>query len=187
MTPPAATAAPRSWEGTPEGSGLRIAVVVSRFNEEITQELCDGAVAEATERGVSPADLDIVWVPGAFELPLAAQRLAAGGRYDGIACLGVVVQGETPHFDFVCQEAARGIGQVARDFDLPVAFGVVTTNTMQQAWARAGRAPTYKGGRPRTSHKGREAMETVLRMATLLPRIGARAGIDDADASAGGQ
>lgn len=164
----------RTLEGEPRGAGLRVAVVVSRFNEAITAELCRGAVAEATERGVAPDHIDVVWVPGAFELPVAAARLAAGGRYDGIACLGVVVQGETPHFDFVCAEAARGIQQVGLDFDLPVAFGVVTTNTMQQAWARAGRAPVYKGGRPRTSHKGREAMETVLRMATLLPQLGDR-------------
>jgi len=137
----------RTLEGEPRGAGLRVAVVVSRFNEAITAELCRGAVAEATERGVAPDHIDVVWVPGAFELPVAAAR---------------------------CAEAARGIQQVGLDFDLPVAFGVVTTNTMQQAWARAGRAPVYKGGRPRTSHKGREAMETVLRMATLLPQLGDR-------------
>ena len=169
MTPPAATAAPRSWEGTPEGSGLRIAVVVSRFNEEITQELCDGAVAEATERGVSPADLDIVWVPGAFELPLAAQRLAAGGRYDGIACLGVVVQGETPHFDFVSSACCEGLMQVALETGVPVGLGVITADTRAQAEARASADAAGKGG-----NKGIEAADAALRMARTYQRLEAR-------------
>lgn len=159
------------FEGRLDGAGLRLAVVVSRFNEPITRALCEGAVEAAREHGVAVDCLDVVWVPGAFELPLAARRLAGSGRYHGIACLGAVIRGETPHFDYVCSEAARGIAEVARDFELPVAFGVITTDTMQQAWARAGRGASYKGGHAARSNKGRDAVETVLRMATLLPAL----------------
>ncbi len=150
-------------EGGLDGSDLRLAVVVSRFNEIVTEPLLRGALATARECGVGDDSLDVVRVPGAFELPQAARRLAGAGGYDAIVCLGAVVRGETPHFDYVCSEAARGLTMVSRDFDLPVAFGVLTCDTMAQARARSGGS----GG-----NKGDEAMRAALEMANLFRKIG---------------
>jgi 6,7-dimethyl-8-ribityllumazine synthase len=130
-----------------------IAIVVSRFNRAVTDNLLEGAVTAAKERGVEIADGDVFPVPGAFELPVVARAIAKGGRYDGVVCLGAVVRGETPHFDFVCEQAAAGIQQVALETGVPVAFGVLTTDTMEQAMARAGGD---------VGNKGREALVTVL-------------------------
>jgi len=152
----------RTIEGSLDGSGLRIAVVVSRFNELITERLLAGAVEAAREHGVPDDRLDVFWVPGAFELPSAARRLALLARYDAIVCTGAVIRGETPHFDFVAGEAARGIMDAGRDFDLPVTFGVITSNTVEQAQARSGGA---------VGNKGREAMVAAIEMATLLKQI----------------
>lgn len=150
---------PRELRAEPSGAGLRVAVAVARFNEAVTGLLLAGAL-EALERFGVPGDaIDIAWVPGCFELPLCAQRLAGAGRYDAIVCLGAVVRGETPHFDFVAAEAARGVAEVSRRFDLPLAFGVLTTDTMDQALARAG------GSR---GNKGYEAAVTALEMVQLL-------------------
>jgi 6,7-dimethyl-8-ribityllumazine synthase len=148
----------RTLEGPLDGAGLRLAVVVSRFNELITERLLQGAVETARECGVYDDSLDVVWVPGAFELPTAALWLANSARYDAIACVGAVIRGETPHFDFVAGEAARGIAQVARESGLPVTFGVITADTLTQAQARAGGA---------VGNKGREAMLAAIEMATL--------------------
>jgi 6,7-dimethyl-8-ribityllumazine synthase len=137
-------------------------VVVSRFNELITERLLEGALATAREHGVADHNLDVVWVPGAFELPLAARALADTGRYDAIACVGAVIRGETPHFDFVAGEAARGIAEVAADYGMPVAFGVITSDTVEQAQARAGGA---------VGNKGRESMLAAIEMAMLLPTL----------------
>jgi len=134
-------------------TGRRIAVVVSRFNRAVTDNLLEGAVAAAKERGVEISDADVFPVPGAFELPVVARAIARGGKYDGVICLGAVVRGETPHFDFVCEQAAAGIQQVALETGVPVAFGVLTTDTMEQAMARAGGD---------VGNKGREALVTVL-------------------------
>jgi 6,7-dimethyl-8-ribityllumazine synthase len=131
----------------------RIAIVVSRFNRAVTDNLLEGAVTAAKERGVEVADSDVFPVPGAFELPVVARAIAKGGCYDGVVCLGAVVRGETPHFDFVCEQAAAGIQQVALETGVPVAFGVLTTDTMEQAMARAGGD---------VGNKGREALVTVL-------------------------
>lgn len=152
----------RTFEGSLDASGLRLAVVVARFNELITERLLQGALDTAREHGVSDHNLDVAWVPGAYELPLAARALADTGRYDAIACVGAVIRGETPHFDFVAGEAARGIADVAADYGLPVAFGVITSDTVEQAQARAGGA---------VGNKGREAMLAAIEMATLLPAI----------------
>jgi 6,7-dimethyl-8-ribityllumazine synthase len=130
-----------------------IAIVVSRFNRAVTDNLLEGAVSAARERGVEIGDADVFPVPGAFELPVVARAVAKGGHYDGVVCLGAVVRGETPHFDFVCEQAAAGIQQVALDTGVPVAFGVLTTDTMEQAMARAGGD---------VGNKGREALVTVL-------------------------
>jgi 6,7-dimethyl-8-ribityllumazine synthase len=131
----------------------RIAIVVSRFNRAVTDNLLEGAIVAAKERGVAIADADVFPVPGAFELPVVARAIAKGARYDGVVCLGAVVRGETPHFDFVCEQAAAGIQQVALETGVPVAFGVLTTDTMEQAMARAGGD---------VGNKGREALVTVL-------------------------
>ena len=152
----------RTIEGPLDGSTLRVAVVVSRFNEMITEKLLQGATDTAREHGVPEHAIDVVWVPGAFELPMAARRLAASGRYDAIACVGAVIRGQTPHFDFVAGEAARGIMDVARDFPIPVTFGVITSDNVEQAQARAGGA---------VGNKGREAMLAAIEMATLFPLI----------------
>ena len=151
------------YEGGLDGSDLRLAVVVSRFNEIVTEPLLRGALATAREFGVGEDSLDVVRVPGAFELPQAARRLAGNGGYDAIVCLGAVVRGETPHFDYVCNEAARGITMVAQEFDLPVAFGVLTCDTMAQARARSGGS---------AGNKGDEAMRAALEMANLFRTIG---------------
>jgi 6,7-dimethyl-8-ribityllumazine synthase len=152
----------RTFEGSLDASGLRVAVVVSRFNELITERLLQGAVDTAREHGVADHNLDVAWVPGAFELPLAARALAESGRYDAIACVGAVIRGETPHFDFVAGEAARGVMEVGADYGLPVAFGVITSDTVEQAQARSGGA---------VGNKGREAMLAAIEMATLLAQI----------------
>lgn len=152
----------RVIEGPLDGSALRVAVVVSRFNEMITEKLLQGATATALEHGVLEECIDVVWVPGAYELPMAARRLAATGRYDAIACTGAVIRGQTPHFDFVAGEAARGIMDVTRDYPIPVTFGVITSDNVEQAQARAGGA---------VGNKGREAMLAAIEMATLFPLI----------------
>ena len=147
-------------EGSLDASGLRLAVVAARFDKaQVMDRLIEGAVSTAEERGVAEGSLDVVRVPGAFELPAAARRLAAGGGYDAIVCLGAVIRGETPHFDYVAGESARGIADAARDFDLPVTFGVITADTEQQARARAGGS---------AGNKGREAMLAAIEMATLF-------------------
>ena len=152
-----------SYEGGLDGSDLRLAVVVSRFNEIVTEPLLRGALATARDLGVGDDALDVVRVPGAFELPQAARRLAGVGGYDAIVCLGAVVRGETPHFDYVCSEAARGLTMVSQEFNLPVAFGVLTCDTMAQARARSGGS---------AGNKGDEAMRAVLEMANLFRKIG---------------
>jgi 6,7-dimethyl-8-ribityllumazine synthase len=153
---------PRHFAATPDGTGLRIGVALARFNQAVTEQLLAGALRALREHGVADDAIDVATVPGAFELPLCAQRLAVTGRYDAIVCLGAVVRGETPHFDFVAGEAARGIGEVARKHDLPIAFGVLTTDTIEQALARAG------GER---GNKGFEAAVTALEMAGLLRAV----------------
>lgn len=150
-----------------DGSDLRVAVIVSRFNELITERLMQGAVDAAREHGVEDACIDVFWVPGAFELPGAARRLAKRGGYHAIACVGAVIRGETPHFDFVAGEAARGIMDVNSEFDLPVTFGVITSDTVDQAKARAG---------GNVGNKGREAMIAALEMANLLRAIDSMSG-----------
>jgi 6,7-dimethyl-8-ribityllumazine synthase len=149
-------------EGHPHGAGRRIAVVAARFNEVITRKLVDGAVAGLTSLGVSDDDIDVAWVPGAFEIPLVARRLAHSGRFDGIVCLGAVIRGETAHFDLVANEAARGIADAARDADIPVIFEVLAVENLAQAEDRAGGAH---------GNKGWEAAEAVLSMVSLLEEL----------------
>jgi 6,7-dimethyl-8-ribityllumazine synthase len=160
----------RTLEGPLDGAALRVAIVVSRFNELITQKLLQGAVDTARECGVSEDAIEVAWVPGAFELPMAARWLAETGEYDAIACVGAVIRGQTPHFDFVAGEAARGIADAARDYDLPVTFGVITSDNLEQAQARSGGA---------VGNKGREAILAAIEMATLRELIDSPTDGDD--------
>src|SRR5918998_184548 len=126
------------FAGMPTGAGRRFAVVASRFNEAVTQKLLDGAVEALLRHGTAFDDVDVVWVPGAWELPPAARRLLATERYDAVIAVGAVIRGETPHFDYVAGEAARGLAEASAAFETPVVFGVLTCDSMAQAQARAG-------------------------------------------------
>ena len=136
---------PAHLAGRPAGSGRRIAVVCSRFNPEVTARLLDGAVGALRGAGVAESDVTVLFVPGSFELPLAAQRLARTRRYDAIVALGAVVRGDTDHYDHVCRAAQEGLLRVGLDEDLPVLFGVLTCDTDEQAAARSGGAHGNKG------------------------------------------
>ena len=154
-------------EGSLEGRGRRVAVAVSRFNEVVTGPLLDGALVALRRHGLTDQDIDVAWVPGAFELPLAAQRLAASDRFDAVVCLGAVIRGETAHFDLVAQQCAAGIRQAAVDTGVPCAFGVLATDTLEQALDRAG---------GKHGNKGWEAAVTALEMAALLDSLPKREG-----------
>lgn len=149
---------PRISEGTQDGAGLNIAIAVSRFTQDLTQRLLDGALEVARDAGIADWAIHVVHVPGAFELPMVAEELAASGSYDAIACLGCVIRGETAHFDYVAGESARGIAEVARLHELPVTLGVITAENRAQAEARAGGAKTNMGS---------DAMRAAIEMATL--------------------
>jgi 6,7-dimethyl-8-ribityllumazine synthase len=160
----------RTIEGAFEARGRRFAVVASRFNEVVTSRLVEGAVACLRNHGLSDDDLDLVWTPGAFELPLAARRLAASEMYDAVICLGAVIRGETAHFEYVAGEAARGIADAAVETGIPVIFGVLTTDTLEQALDRAG---------GKHGNKGWDAAMAAMEMAGVLdslPKI--RSGVD---------
>jgi 6,7-dimethyl-8-ribityllumazine synthase len=148
--------------GSPVGDGRRIAIVVARFHEHVTSRLLEGALAGLRSHGVDDDAVDVAWVPGAFEIPLVATRMAATGSYDAVICLGAVVRGETAHFDLVAAEAARGAASAARDTGIPVIFEVLATETLAQAEARAGGAH---------GNRGWDAAETALEMADLLDRL----------------
>ena len=152
--------AARPRAGVPGGSTTaRFAVVAARFNEAISKKLADGAVAALEGQGVPAARVDVHWVPGSFELPLAALTLARSRRYAGIACVGVVIRGETPHFEYVSRETAAGIRQAGLATGVPIGFGVSTANTEEQAWERAGGS---------VGNRGAEAPLAVLEMAGWL-------------------
>ena len=150
------------FSGAPRGQGRRCAVVVSRFNETITQRLLDGALDAFVRHGVAFDDVDVFWVPGAWELPAAARRVAATERYDALLALGAVIRGDTPHFDYVAGEASRGLSLASADFDTPIAFGVLTCDTMAQAEARAG---------GEHGNKGWDAALAALEMADLFDQV----------------
>jgi 6,7-dimethyl-8-ribityllumazine synthase len=147
------------YEGQLDARGLRIAIVASRFNDAITRQLVEGALDGLRRHGGVDGPSALVWVPGAFEIPLAAQKLAASGEVDALVCVGAVIRGATPHFDYVAGQVASGVARVALDSGVPVAFGVLTTDTTEQALERAG----IKGG-----NKGFDAMLTAIEMAQLL-------------------
>jgi 6,7-dimethyl-8-ribityllumazine synthase len=153
---------PRTIEGEAGARGHRVAIVAARFNDFIVASLVKGATAAWAARGGAPEELAVVRVPGAFELPLAAKKLAASGRYDAVVALGCVIRGDTPHFEYVAGECARGLQQASLETGVAVAFGVLTVETVEQALERAATNAGNKGG---------EAMETALEMASLLKRL----------------
>jgi 6,7-dimethyl-8-ribityllumazine synthase len=153
--------------GTPDMTDRAVAIVVSRFNESVTQKLVDGAIDALTRHGGARENIDVVWVPGAWELPGAARALLSTERYDAIVALGAVIRGETPHFDFVAGEASRGLAEAGADFDVPIGFGLLTTDTLAQAEARAGGAH---------GNKGWDAALAALEMVDLFERLRAREG-----------
>lgn len=134
-----------SARGSVDAAGLRIAVLASRFNADITDRLLEGALSCLREHGAAEHDVDVYRVPGAWELPQAAAKVVALGRHDALIALGCVIRGETPHFRYVCEEANRGLGEVARSSSAPLVFGVLTTDTHEQALARSGPGPSNKG------------------------------------------
>lgn len=148
-----------TFEGRLSGKGLRFGLVVGRFNEFISTHLLDGALDNLKRHDVDEADIDVAWVPGAFEIPMVAHQLARTGRYDAVICLGAVIRGGTPHFEYIASEAAKGIAKVGLDTDVPVVFGVLTTDTIEQAIERAG---------TKAGNKGWGAATTALEMANLM-------------------
>jgi 6,7-dimethyl-8-ribityllumazine synthase len=152
------------YEGALDASGMRIAIVAGRFNDHITTPLLEGALATLRDAGLD--DVPVHWVPGAFEIPLVAQRLASSGGCDAVVCLGAVIRGDTPHFDYVAGECAAGIMRVSLDTGVPVVFGVLTVDDLDQALARCGLAPG--GG---VGNKGEESAATAVEMVSLLRQI----------------
>lgn len=150
------------FSGNLHGSGVRIGIVAARFNHLITDRLVEGALDALSRVGVDPASVDVAKVPGAFEIPLMAKTLAKSGRYDAILCLGAVIRGATAHFDYVAGPCASGVAQVALEHGLPVIFGVLTTDTIEQALERAG---------TKAGNKGADAALCALEMANLLRRL----------------
>lgn len=150
------------FAGLPNGAGRRIVVVASRFNEPVVRKLVEGALDALVEHGVTFDDIDVVWVPGAWELPLAARLLLNSERYDGLVAVGAVIRGETSHFDFIAGEASRGLADVSAQSETPVGFGLLTCDTDEQAEARAG---------GEHGNKGWDAAVAVLEMVDLANRI----------------
>ncbi len=153
----------KPFEGMLLGKGLKFGVVISRFNEFITRKLLDGAQDALLRHGVSEDDIDVAWVPGSFEIPLIARKLAETKKYDAVICLSAVVRGGTPHFEYIAAEVTKGIAKVGLDIGLPVIYGVITADTLEQAIERAG---TKQG------NKGFDAAVTAIEMANLVKGIG---------------
>ena len=149
-------------EGQLIAKGKRFGIVVSRFNDFITEKLLSGALDALTRTGAKENDIQIIKVPGAFEIPLAAKKAAQTGRYDAVICLGAVIRGATPHFDYVCAEVSKGVAQVGLDSELPVIFGVLTTDTVEQAIDRAG---------TKSGNKGWQAAMSAVEMANLMGTV----------------
>lgn len=154
-----------AFEGRFDARGRKLALVASRFNEFFTRELLAGAQDCLRRHGVPDADVDVAWVPGSFEMPVVAQRLARSGRYGAVICLGCLVQGDTPHFQFIAAEVTKGVAQVSLDTGVPVIFGVITAETLEQAMERAG---------TKAGNKGFDAAAAALEMIDLC------AAVDDA-------
>lgn len=154
---------PRTIAADLDARSLRIALAVARFNEFVTERLVAGAVDALLRHGAAPDNVTQVWAPGSFEIPLLARKLAESGRFDAVVCLGCVIRGQTPHFDFVAGQAARGVAQVALDTGVPVTFGIVTADTLEQAVDRAG---------GKAGNRGAEAALAAVEMANLIRALG---------------
>jgi len=152
----------RTIEGMLSGRGRRFAIVVARWNEFVGGKLLDGALDALVRHEVDPADITVAWCPGSFEIPLVAKRLAASGAYDAVLCLGAVIRGATPHFDYVASEVAKGVAHVGLETGVPTIFGVLTTDTIEQAIERAG---------TKAGNKGFEAATAAIEMASLLAAL----------------
>ena len=148
----------RVIEGNLIGTGIKIGIVVARFNEFITGKLLSGAVDALKRHGVDEKNIEVVWLPGAFEIPLIASKMAKSGKYDAVICLGAVIRGATSHYDYVCAEVSKGIANVSLNTDIPVMFGVLTTDTIEQAIERAG---------TKAGNKGFECAEGAIEMVNL--------------------
>ena len=151
-----------TYEGHLVGTGLKIGIVVARFNEFITGKLLSGAEDALRRHGVNESDIATAWVPGAYEIPLVAKKMATSGKYDAIITLGTVIRGATPHFDFVCNEVAKGVSAINMQEGIPVIFGVLTTDTIEQAIERAG---------TKAGNKGWDAGSVAIEMANLMKQI----------------
>ncbi len=152
----------RVIEGDFRGEGLRFGIVVGRFNSLISKKLLEGALDALGRHGVDLSQVEVAWVPGSFEIPLAAKKMAASGKFDAVICLGAIIRGATPHFDYVAAEASKGIAQVMLETGVPVSFGVLTTDTIEQAIERAG---------TKAGNKGFEAAMAAIEMANLLKKL----------------
>jgi 6,7-dimethyl-8-ribityllumazine synthase len=152
----------KTYEGKLVANGLKFGVVIGRFNEFISSKLYGGVIDGLVRHGVDETDIEAAWVPGAFEIPLIAQKLAASKKYDAIICIGAVIRGSTAHFDFVASEVSKGIAKVSLDTGVPVIFGVLTTDTIEQAIERAG---------TKAGNKGYDAAVTAIEMANLMKQI----------------
>ena len=151
------------FEGDLQGKDLKIGLVVARFNEFITGKLLSGAKDALSRHGVVEEDIDIAWVPGSFEIPLVAQKMANSKKYDAVICLGAVIRGATPHFEYIAAEVSKGVAKVGLDSGVPVMFGVITADTLEQAIERAG---------TKSGNKGFDAAVGAIEMANLLHNIG---------------
>ncbi|MCC5911018.1 MAG: 6,7-dimethyl-8-ribityllumazine synthase [Clostridiaceae bacterium] len=150
------------YEGKLTSKGLKIGIVIGRFNEFIGSKLLDGAIDAIRRHGGDEENISITWVPGAFEIPLAAKKIAKSQNYDAVICLGAVIRGNTPHFDYVASEVTKGVAQVGLELEIPVVFGVLTTDSIEQAIERAG---------TKAGNKGFEAAVTAIEMANLLKEL----------------
>ena len=153
----------KQFEGMLQGKGLRFGIVVSRFNEFFTTKLLEGAKDALLRHGVQDADVDIAWTPGSFEIPLVAQKLAQTKKYDAVICLAAIIRGGTPHFEYISAEVTKGIAKVGLDTGIPVIYGVITTDTLEQAVERSG---------TKAGNKGFDAATSAIEMANLLKSIG---------------
>ena len=153
----------RTFEGKFDGRNVKIGIVAGRFNEFITSKLVGGTLDVLKRNDVSEENIDIAWVPGAFEIPLITKKLANTGKYDAIIALGAVIKGSTPHFDYVCAEVSKGVAQISLQTDLPVIFGVLTTNNIEEAIERAG---------TKAGNKGADAAFSAIEMINLIKEIG---------------
>jgi 6,7-dimethyl-8-ribityllumazine synthase len=153
---------PNVYEGRISGEGKKMGIVVGRFNDFISTKLLEGALDALVRHGVADADIDVIKVPGSFEIPLMAKKMSEKGKYDAVICLGAVIRGSTPHFEYVSSEVSKGIAQVSLDSGIPVIFGVITTDTLEQAIERAG---------TKSGNKGWSAATAAMEMANLVDSV----------------